>query len=185
MIVFIIWFDQVFDLRYNPSNMNPFVEMIWMKYLILWSIWLNWVANCFDFAMTILFCADELQCMDIGFHNCVARALLVHVSAEENIRRSLQVRWSATLPTLPTLPTHILTLTRGRNPAISASYSPEALGSSPFPTHPPMADGWPSVNIADSFLISKFQRKPTTCRAGGNQFIHMTVFFCFLFHLKC
>lgn len=29
--------------------------------------------------------------MDIGFHNCVARALLVHVSAEENIRRSLQV----------------------------------------------------------------------------------------------
>lgn len=29
--------------------------------------------------------------MDIGFHNCVARALLVHVSAEENMRRSLQV----------------------------------------------------------------------------------------------
>ena len=33
--------------------------------------------------------------MDIGFHNCVARALLVHVSAEENIRRSLQVIHSA------------------------------------------------------------------------------------------
>jgi hypothetical protein len=30
--------------------------------------------------------------MDIGFHNCVGRALQVHVSAEENIRRSLQVR---------------------------------------------------------------------------------------------
>ena len=34
---------------------------------------------------------DVSQCMDIGFHNCVARALLMHVSAEENMRRSLQV----------------------------------------------------------------------------------------------
>ena len=29
--------------------------------------------------------------MDIGLHNCVGRALLMHVSAEENIRRSLQI----------------------------------------------------------------------------------------------
>jgi SLIT-ROBO Rho GTPase activating protein len=29
--------------------------------------------------------------MDIGFHNCIGRALLMHVSAEENIRRSLQI----------------------------------------------------------------------------------------------
>lgn len=31
--------------------------------------------------------------MDIGFHNCVARALMMHISAEENVRRSLQVGW--------------------------------------------------------------------------------------------
>ncbi|XP_059352259.1 SLIT-ROBO Rho GTPase-activating protein 1-like isoform X3 [Daphnia carinata] len=35
--------------------------------------------------------SDIIDCMDIGFHNCVGRALQVHVSAEENIRRSLQI----------------------------------------------------------------------------------------------
>ena len=39
----------------------------------------------------LTFVYSFFQCMDIGFHNCVARALLMHVSAEENIRRSLQV----------------------------------------------------------------------------------------------
>ena len=41
---------------------------------------------------------DWRQCMDIGFHNCVGRALQVHVSAEENIRRSLQVRLRLSCP---------------------------------------------------------------------------------------
>lgn len=30
------------------------------------------------------------QCMDFGFHNCIARALLMHCSAEEGKQRSLQ-----------------------------------------------------------------------------------------------
>lgn len=30
------------------------------------------------------------QCMDFGFHNCIARALLMHCSAEEGRQRSLQ-----------------------------------------------------------------------------------------------
>ncbi|XP_046426363.1 SLIT-ROBO Rho GTPase-activating protein 1-like isoform X1 [Neodiprion virginianus] len=34
--------------------------------------------------------SDLIDCMDFGFHNCVARALLMHCSAEEGRQRSLQ-----------------------------------------------------------------------------------------------
>ncbi|XP_049830329.1 SLIT-ROBO Rho GTPase-activating protein 1-like isoform X2 [Schistocerca gregaria] len=35
--------------------------------------------------------SDLIDCMDFGFHNCISRALLMHVSAEETCARSLQV----------------------------------------------------------------------------------------------
>ncbi|KAG7203166.1 hypothetical protein KM043_010278 [Ampulex compressa] len=34
--------------------------------------------------------SDLIDCMDFGFHNCIARALLMHCSAEEGRQRSLQ-----------------------------------------------------------------------------------------------
>ncbi|XP_063238687.1 SLIT-ROBO Rho GTPase-activating protein 1-like isoform X2 [Bacillus rossius redtenbacheri] len=34
--------------------------------------------------------SDLIDCMDFGFHNCVSRALMMHVSAEEGCRRSAQ-----------------------------------------------------------------------------------------------
>ncbi|XP_033218057.1 SLIT-ROBO Rho GTPase-activating protein 1-like isoform X2 [Belonocnema kinseyi] len=34
--------------------------------------------------------SDLIDCMDFGFHNCIARALLMHCSAEEGKQRSLQ-----------------------------------------------------------------------------------------------
>ncbi|CAB0031918.1 unnamed protein product [Trichogramma brassicae] len=34
--------------------------------------------------------SDLIDCMDFGFHNCVARALMMHCSAEEGRQRSLQ-----------------------------------------------------------------------------------------------
>ncbi|XP_065165014.1 SLIT-ROBO Rho GTPase-activating protein 1-like isoform X3 [Atheta coriaria] len=34
--------------------------------------------------------SDLIDCMDFGFHNCISRALLMHVSAEEGRQRSVQ-----------------------------------------------------------------------------------------------
>ncbi|KAK5639424.1 hypothetical protein RI129_011916 [Pyrocoelia pectoralis] len=34
--------------------------------------------------------SDLIDCMDFGFHNCIARALLMHVSAEEGRQKSVQ-----------------------------------------------------------------------------------------------
>ncbi|EEB12153.1 SLIT-ROBO Rho GTPase-activating protein, putative [Pediculus humanus corporis] len=34
--------------------------------------------------------SDLIDCMDFGFHNCISRALLMHISAEEGLERSVQ-----------------------------------------------------------------------------------------------
>ncbi|KAL0278858.1 UNVERIFIED_CONTAM: hypothetical protein PYX00_000549 [Menopon gallinae] len=34
--------------------------------------------------------SDLIDCMDFGFHNCISRALLMHISAEEGLERSVR-----------------------------------------------------------------------------------------------